>query len=328
METLPGIDIILALYAVAWGAIWGSFLNVVIWRLPRGMSLSRPASHCPACKSPIRWHDNVPVVGWIMLRGRCRDCGTHISPRYPAVEALMAALSLGLWLHVAGDGRLVEGQIAVALMQFMLHFYFVFAMVAAAFIDLDLTIIPHRITFPAMAWGLLAGLLGAKAGVWAGYFPQVDVVDAALGLVAGGGVLFVVFYGYQLVRGIPGGGGGDITLLAAIGANLGWQALVFVLMAASLQGLLAAGVAAALGSKRTSAAESRGLLIEGAHTEAYWADHPIEGVAAHAEAAASQADAAAPSPQGSDDPSPIGEPAPVAANLGLSLALVAGVVGS
>lgn len=242
------------------------------------MSLSRPASHCPSCGTPIRWHDNVPIFGWLWLRGRCRDCKTPISPRYPAVELLVALIGAALWLHVVADGRLTDDGLRIALMEFLLLFYFAAAMVVAAFIDLDLTIIPHRVTLPTMAWGLLAGAIGAKTGVWDALFPPVDLIDSLLGLVAGGGVLFIVFKGYSLLRGIDGGGGGDITLLAAIGANLGWQSLVFVLMAASVQGLIAALASALLERRRGEAGSaSGGLLLRGAHTEEFWEEHPVLG---------------------------------------------------
>ena len=271
------------LSAFLWGAIWGSFLNVVIWRLPRGESLSKPASRCPKCSTPIRWYDNVPVVSWIVLQAKCRACKVPISARYPGVELLIALLSAALMWHVA-HGRLDAYTIAQVLMVFVLHFYFVLILVAIAFIDLDLTIIPHKLSIPLIAWGLLTGLLMPKDGIWVYYFPSLDVVESLIGFVAGFGMLFAVFGGYKLVRGIDGGGGGDIWLIGAIGASLGWQSLVFVLMASSLQGLIAALVSSVLARSRGQEPGGEGgLLIQGAHTEEYWEDHPVLGDGASAD---------------------------------------------
>ncbi len=277
------METILLVFAFLWGAVWGSFLNVVIWRLPRGENLAHPASACPQCGHAIRWHDNVPVLGWVWLRGKCRDCKTAISARYPGVELLVGLLSLALWWHVA-HGRLNADTLPQVLSQFMLHFYLVATLVAITFIDLDLTIIPHKLSIPLIGWGLLTGLLSPKTGVWIYYFPSVDWVDSVVGFTMGFGLLFAVFYGYKLVKGIDGGGGGDLWLLGAIGANLGPYAIVFVLFAASVQGLLAALVATMIDRFRGRDAGAEGsLLLKGAHTDEYWEDHPVIGVKARRE---------------------------------------------
>lgn len=263
--------------AFAWGAVWGSFLNVVIWRLPRGENLAHPPSACPKCGERIRWYDNVPVLGWLWLRGKCRDCKNPISARYPFVELLVGLLGLALWYHIAHE-RLTADTLPQALAMFMLHFYFVATLVAITFIDLDLTIIPHKLSMPLIGWGLVTALLSPKTGVWASYYPAVDWVSSLLGFVAGFGLLFAVFGGYKLLRGIDGGGGGDLWLLGAIGANLGWMAIPFVLFASSMQGILAA-LAASL-YDRLRGQESGGqesLLIKGAHTDEYWENHPVIG---------------------------------------------------
>ena len=162
MNDLPYLMPVLSVHAFLWGAIWGSFLNVLVWRFPQGMSLSRPASHCPACQTPIRWHDNVPILGWLWLRGRCRDCGIAIAPRYPLVEAATAGLGLALWLHVCADGRFATVPVQVLGMQFLLHFFFVFMLLAIALIDWDRTEIHDGLTVPLMGWGLLTALLLPK----------------------------------------------------------------------------------------------------------------------------------------------------------------------
>ncbi|MFT6397225.1 MAG: leader peptidase (prepilin peptidase)/N-methyltransferase [Bradymonadia bacterium] len=271
--------------ALLWGALWGSFLNVVIWRLPRGESLSHPSSRCPKCATPIKWYDNIPVLSWIILQAKCRACKAPISSRYPGVELLIAVLSGAIMYHVAG-GRLdaaafIDGDstvVAQVLMVFVLHFYFVLFLVAIAFIDLDLTIIPHKLSIPLIFWGLLTGWLLPEDGVWATYFPYVDPISSVIGFTAGFGMLFAVFGGYKLVRGIDGGGGGDLWLLGAIGANLGWMSLFFVLMASSIQGLIAALASSVLARRAgNEPGVGEGLLIQGAHKEEYWEDHPVLG---------------------------------------------------
>lgn len=275
--SLPAfLEISLIIFAFLWGAIWGSFLNVVIWRLPRGENLAHPASACPKCGSAIRWYDNVPVLGWMWLRGKCRDCKAPISPRYPFVELLVGLLGLGLWLHITADGRLTTDTLGACASLFMLRFYFVAGLVAIAFIDLDLTLIPDKLSHPLIAWGFAAALLSPKAGVWEGYFPNADLVDAGIGFAIGFGMLFAVFGGYKLLKGVDGGGGGDLWLLGAIGANLGWQAIVFVLFAASVQGLVVALSASLFDRVRgREAGDDGSFLIKGAHTEEYWERHPL-----------------------------------------------------
>jgi leader peptidase (prepilin peptidase)/N-methyltransferase len=272
MQLPSYLTTLLDVYAFCWGAVWGSFLNVVIWRLPRGASLVHPGSRCPACGSPIRPRDNVPILGWLVLRGRCRDCGVRISGRYPAIEALCGGLSLLLWWHVGADGRLASEPLQVVLMPFLFHFFFVMLLVAIAFIDLDLTIIPHELTLPGMVWGLLAGLLMPRGGAWMWYHPSIDWVDALVGLVAGGAFIGVVFVGYRAVTGRVGLGGGDATLLAMIGANLGWQQLPLVLLAGSLLGLVAA-VGFSLWERWTGRGS---LLIRGAWKPEFWDADPLE----------------------------------------------------
>jgi leader peptidase (prepilin peptidase)/N-methyltransferase len=267
MDTSTYLMPLLAVYAFLWGAIWGSFLNVVVYRLPRGMSLSRPGSHCPVCSTPIRWYDNLPVVGWVHLRGRCRACGTRIPARYPGVELGMACMGLALWWHVGADGRAATEPVQVLGMVFLLHFFFVFAMAAIAWIDWDLTIIPDRLTVPTMAWGLLAALLTPKTGPWIHYLPSVDIVDSVIGGVAGASLVLAVHHGYRWVTGRVGLGGGDVTMMAAIGAYLGWMSLPVVLFLASMQGLLAAGAFALIERVRPT---SDLPLLRGADRPSFW----------------------------------------------------------
>jgi leader peptidase (prepilin peptidase) / N-methyltransferase len=197
------------------GLLVGSFLNVVAHRLPRGGSLVRPRSPCPGCLAPVRPHDNVPVLSWLLLRGRCRDCGTTISPRYPAVEAGTAVL----WLAVAAvhhddPARLVLGLVLVTLL------------VPMALIDLDHRIIPNRLTAPAALMAVGAGLALDPAG-------QPERLIAAA-VAAGLFLLAALLY--------PGGMGmGDVKLAGVLGLFLG-SAVAPALLVALAAGVVAGGV--------------------------------------------------------------------------------------
>jgi leader peptidase (prepilin peptidase) / N-methyltransferase len=200
----------------AFGAIIGSFLNVCIVRLPEERSIVRPPSHCPICRRDIAWYDNVPVLSYLLLRGRCRTCSTRISPLYPVVELLTGALAVALWLRL-GPTPAFAG-----------YFAFAAALVTITFIDLDHRIIPDVISLPGIVVGLVVSLVS----------PLVTPLDAVLGALAGGGVLLAIAFGYQAIRGQEGMGGGDIKLLAMIGAFLGWRSVFVTLMVASLIGSL------------------------------------------------------------------------------------------
>jgi leader peptidase (prepilin peptidase)/N-methyltransferase len=278
MTDMPYLNAFLAVYAFAWGAIWGSFLNVVVYRLPRGMSLSHPPSRCPKCSTRIHARDNVPVFGWLLLKGKCRACAAPIPARYPGVELLTGLLGLALWLHLVWHIG-ASAPIQVVVMQFLLHFFFVANLVAITFIDIDLTIIPHRLTFPGMAWGLLSALLSPKTGPFTSYHPSVDIVDSVIGLAAGGGVILLLFVGYRLFTGREGMGLGDATLLGMIGATLGWQSLLFVLMCSSLQAL-----AVALLIEGFERVTGRSVLLRGVWKDEFWESHPLASPAAPASA--------------------------------------------
>jgi leader peptidase (prepilin peptidase)/N-methyltransferase len=201
------------------GAVVGSFLNVVIHRLPRKISLVSPPSRCPHCERRVAPWENVPVVSWIFLRGKCRGCKKAISPRYPLVESLTALL-------FAACGAVVA---PVAL---PLALSFVAAMVVVTFIDLDHMIIPDAITLPGVLIGLLAAVFGFG----------VSPLDAALGVIVGGGGLFAVASGYKAATGREGLGGGDVKLLAMVGAFLGPAGAFFTIMIGSLTGTIFACV--------------------------------------------------------------------------------------
>jgi len=222
-------DWLCLLAAFVWGALWGSFLNVVIHRLPRGESLVRPASRCPSCGHPIRFFDNVPILSWLLLGGRCRDCRAAVSPRYPLVELVGALLSLGLFARLVLHGP-PEAPLATSLASYLASFSFAAVLIVVIFVDLDRQIVPNEITFGGMALGFLLSFL----------LPGVTWWQSLIGLVAGGSFVVLINAGYARLRGMQGMGMGDAKLLAMIGAFLGYRSLLFIALAASLLGLLAA----------------------------------------------------------------------------------------
>lgn len=195
--------------AFALGAVIGSFLNVVIVRLPKGESLVRPGSHCVGCGKPIGWLDNIPVLSFLWLRARCRQCGARISWRYPVVEATTAVLFVLAARHLGWGLELVGAWLFLA------------ALVAIAAIDLEHQVIPDAISLPMIVAGLALSLVT----------PSRSWIDSLLGIAVGGGIPFAVVV---LSRG--GMGGGDIRLGALIGAFLGWQGAALAVFGAVVLG--------------------------------------------------------------------------------------------
>jgi leader peptidase (prepilin peptidase)/N-methyltransferase len=201
-------------WAVGFGLIIGSFLNVVIHRLPREESLVTPRSRCPACQTPIRPWDNIPVVSFLLLRGRCRACGHSISWRYPLVEALTGILFVLIVLRFGLSAH--TGTLLV----------FVCALVAIAFIDLDHQIIPNAITLPGIPLGLAVGLaLG-----------DPPLLERILGALAGAGFLYLVLLYGSIAYGQDAMGEGDLNLIAMVGAFLGWKGVVVTILVGCLTG--------------------------------------------------------------------------------------------
>jgi leader peptidase (prepilin peptidase)/N-methyltransferase len=205
----PAVTLLFAIFGLA----VGSFLNVCIYRLPRRESLSFPASHCTSCGRPLDWYENVPVAGWLLLRGRCRTCHEAISPMYPIVEALTAVVFVA--------GYAIYGLTPILLARLLLAC----AMIVLFAIDLRHRILPNVITLPGIVVGFALSLLLPPG--W---------VSSLIGLIAGGGVLFLIGETYYRLRGIEGLGMGDVKMLAMIGAFLGWQLMLLTLVLASLAG--------------------------------------------------------------------------------------------
>ena len=211
------------LITIVFGLIIGSFLNVCIYRLPRSLSLIHPPSMCPSCQTKIPFYDNVPVASYLWLRGRCRHCGAAFSLRYPLVE-------------------LVSGLFAVAVFArygFSWESLFLYSLVGAllviTFIDIDHQIIPDVITYPGIGVGFVTSLLVG----------HITYKESLIGILLGGGILLLVAWGYYLLTKREGMGGGDIKLLAMIGAFLGWKGVIFTIFTGSAIGT-AAGVVLAL----------------------------------------------------------------------------------
>ncbi len=202
------------LFAAVFGLVVGSFLNVCICRLPKDESVVSPPSHCPSCSYQIRWYDNIPLVSYLVLRGKCRGCGTHISLQYPLVELLNAALSFFLFLRFGPT------------LAFAALFLFCSALVVITFIDFEHQIIPDEISLSGIVIGFILSFF-LKGHSW---------LNSLLGILLGGGSLLLVAYTYQRVTGKDGMGGGDIKLLAMMGAFLGWKAVPFIIFASSLVG--------------------------------------------------------------------------------------------
>ncbi len=195
------------------GAVVGSFANVCILRIPAGESIVWPGSRCPSCKKPIAAYDNVPILSWLLLRGRCRSCQAPISARYWVVELLTALAAVAVYFRV-GFG-----------FEWFVLFAFTASLIVITFIDLDHRIIPDVISLP----GIVAGFVLSFAR-------EPGPIDSAIGILFGGGILFAVAWGYEKATGREGMGGGDVKLLAMIGAFLGWQSIPLTLLLSSLSG--------------------------------------------------------------------------------------------
>jgi len=226
-----GSSVFIQSTAILLGLVLGSFLNVVIARLPEGESVVSPASRCPRCKAKIRPWDNVPVLSYLLLRGRCRDCRKKIPWRYPVVE-----LSAGILLLVLA--RRIEHPVLL-----VPHAAFLLVLLAVAWIDFDTRTIPDVLTIPGVGLGLAASL-----------FAPPGITAALVGAAVGGASLWLVGYAYERATGVPGMGGGDVKLAAMMGAFLGaWGVFGTIFLASfagSVFGMLL--IARGKGSRRTA----------------------------------------------------------------------------
>jgi len=236
-------------FALVLGAVIGSFLNVVIFRLPKQVSLAFPGSHCPACQSAIRWFDNVPALSFLWLKGRCRTCHAPISWRYPAIEAVTAGLwAFAAW-HFGWQPALVWAWLLIALL------------IVVTAIDLEHQLIPDRITLPGIVLGFVASVAVSRAS-W---------LESLVGALVGGGVFFLV-----IVFSRGGMGGGDMKLGAMIGAFLGWKLTLLTIMLAVISGGLVGVTLLITGLRQRRDPVPFGpFLAASALVSLFWGDHII-----------------------------------------------------
>jgi leader peptidase (prepilin peptidase) / N-methyltransferase len=222
----------MALLLFVVGAAIGSFLNVAIHRLPRRESVVFPPSACPACGAHIRSYDNVPLLSYLLLGGRCRSCSARISPRYPLVEALTAACT------VAVAWRLGVG------VPLALYLPFTWSLVVLAFIDAEHQILPDKITLPGIVLSVAAPILGGMERIsWSPLAPRLSYRDWGCGILLGAGLPYLVAMGYRLSQfrkppeeRIDGMGMGDVKMLAMVGGFLGWKLVLLTILTGSVLG--------------------------------------------------------------------------------------------
>jgi len=207
--------IFLLTIAAVLGACFGSFSNVLVYRLPRNLSVVGPRSFCPSCNKQVSWHDNIPLLSWLLLRGKCRHCQEAISPRYLILEVAGIACAL---VGLARFGLTLEGAAAAIYLLLLLDI---------AIIDWQHMIIPHTLTIAGMVSGLAFSI-----------FTPPGWMDLLLGLALGAGIILVVSYGYKFLRGVVGMGGGDVMLMGMVGAFQGPWAVPAVLFGGAFMGTI------------------------------------------------------------------------------------------
>ena len=218
---------LIEIFVFIFGLCIGSFLNVCIYRLPASQSISHPRSKCPECDKLIAFYDNIPIFSYLWLKGRCRHCGVKIGLRYPTVELLGGLFALASFLKF---GLNIEA---------LVYFAFIACLLVVTFIDLDHRIIPDVITLPGIPICFAVSFA----------LPDITFKSALLGILVGGGSLFLVAWLYSLLTKKEGMGGGDIKLLAMMGALVGWQGVLFTIFVSSLVGTLS-GLAVMLQSRK------------------------------------------------------------------------------
>ena len=206
---------VLTAFAAAFGAVAGSFLNVCIYRLPLGKSVVWPASACPHCGRLLSWYENIPIVSWAVLRGRCRTCGAPIGVRYPIIEGMTAAMfGFAFWYY--GPSALLASRLV-----------FGCALMVLFAIDLEHHLLPNAITLPGIAVGFVFS-----------FFTEPGWMSSLIGVLLGGGVLLGVAEVYYRIRHEEGLGMGDVKMLAMVGAFIGWKLTLLTLMMASFSGTI------------------------------------------------------------------------------------------
>lgn len=242
------MDWILAAYAFTLGAVVGSFLNVVIHRYPAGESIVSPPSHCPRCSTRIRPWDNIPVVSFLLLRGRCRSCREPISVRYPLIELSNALFYLAVYYRTGFS--IVSLLLAITVSLTLVLIY----------IDLDIQILPDVVDIPGIVIGVVIGSLKLTTS------PNLltlssSIVDSLAGAALGAGIILLIALSYKLVRNVDGMGMGDVKMMAMIGAVSGWRPVLPVLLIASCVGAVAGLIVAARGRQGLQVALPFGVFL-------------------------------------------------------------------
>lgn len=233
------LELLTHLITIALGLVIGSFLNVVVVRLPRELSVVRPRSRCPKCETPLRWHDNIPVVSYFLLLGRCRKCREPISIRYPVIELITALVFLAAKIRFGWGAAL-----------FVRDFPFLAILIAVTFIDLEHRIIPDELSLGGLALGMLSSFLDPRIG-WSG-----ALAGAALGF----GLFYGLAWAYEKFAKRPGLGGGDVKLLAMLGAFVGPMGVLAAIFVSSVFGSVV-GIAWGLILKSRGGPGSEGSLL-------------------------------------------------------------------
>jgi leader peptidase (prepilin peptidase)/N-methyltransferase len=264
------VDPALALAMFALGLAWGSFLNVCIYRLPREMSTITPRSACPQCKQPIRFYDNVPILSWLILRGRCRNCRSWISPRYLVVELLTGLLFLACYQHFG---------FALATVKYCTLGFLLLGLI---FTDAETQLLPDKMTLTGLGLGLLFSLMVpvndlvsqllpgmVSMPVFSTSWRWLSLLDAVTGAVVGASFIYGAGAIYLRARGRPGMGFGDVKLMAMVGAFLGIRLTIFTIFAGSIAGsLFGLWTLLAVWWKRTQRRMERPLVRRGAWASA------------------------------------------------------------
>jgi leader peptidase (prepilin peptidase)/N-methyltransferase len=206
------------------GACWGSFLNVCIYRIPAELSVVKPRSRCPKCMTNLAWKDNIPILGWVLLGGKCRYCKASISPRYPAIELLTAVLFAWVWWVYPYNWLVLPYAVMV------------FGLILGSMVDFDEMWLPDRCTIGGMIIGpIFSFFLPAMHGVTT---RMEGLLESLIGLAAGFGSLWLVGALGKLILKKDAMGFGDVKLMGALGAFLGWQSIVFIVFVSSLLGTM------------------------------------------------------------------------------------------
>ncbi len=246
-------------------ACLGSFSNVIIYRIPNHMSIAWPPSTCPKCGSRIKPYDNIPVLSWLILRGKCRNCKNPISIQYPVIEFVCALFGFFLCYQIFGpfsdnmEVLTADGVFWRLMVLFFGRCIFLVGCLALAVMDLKTTEIAPEVALPVAAIGVITALVIPETWPFANIVGNIYWLDAVIGGLIGGSIIVLIIGAYFLLTRRIGMGGGDIWMMIMVGACLGWECLPFIFLAASLQGIIAAAIAIALG-KRQQTETQNGLF--------------------------------------------------------------------